>query len=259
MTRIQHSRPRQSGWSFYALVMIVIVSAASGCASQSPSTHKIIQQSGRNTVGLEPDPEATTNSHPASLTPTEVGMLLRGVRSWERRNLVHRLYAGQPDHRRTFRDEEIAILASPLSKALAQAAPSERVYFHLSHPTDQGDEETTTGWVSVRGPILYLSLSEAHDKHGPEPDIGKYDRQMPNVPEQSAAFDVTFEPEEYLVKVRSGGRLFAPDQREELQVRYRDALAALPVYPGLESRQESNPAQPSSEKERTGQHEERVR
>jgi hypothetical protein len=51
----------------------------------------------------------------------------------------------------------------------------------------------------VRGPILYLSLSEAHDKHGPEPDIGKYDRQMPNVPEQSAAFDVTFEPEEYLV------------------------------------------------------------
>jgi len=213
----------------------------SGCANPSPSIHKIIQQSGRNTVWIEPDPDAVNNTHPVTLTPTEIGMLLRGVRSWERRNLVHRLYAGQPDHRRTFRDEEIAILAPPLSKALAQAAPSERVYFHLSHPTDQGDEETTTGWVSVRGSILYLSLSEAHDKHGPEPDISKYDRQMPNIPEVSTGFDATFEPEEYLVKVKSAGRMFAPDQREELQIRYQDALAALPTYPGLERSRQPEP------------------
>lgn len=86
----------------------------------------------------------------------------------------------------------------------------------------------------MHDPILYLALSEAHDRHGPGPDIGKYDRQMPNVPEQSPAFDAAFEPEEYLIKVISGGRLFAPDQREELQIQYREALATMPAQPGLE-------------------------
>ena len=193
---------------------------------------------------LEPDPDSTVNTHPVSLTPTEVGTLLRGVRSWERRNAIHRLFSGPADRRRTFRDEEIAILAPPLSKALAQASPSERVYFHLSHPTDQGNEETTTGWASVRGPLLHLSLSEAHDQHGPGPDISKYERQLPNVPEASADFDVTFEPEEYLAKVRSAGKLFASDQREELQIRYQDALASMPAHPGLERGREHSPLQP---------------
>ena len=51
------------------------------------------------------------------------------------------------------------------------------------------------------------TLSEVHDRHGPEPDISKYDRQMPNVRERSAEFNVTFEPEDYLVKVKSAGKL----------------------------------------------------
>ncbi len=212
--------------------------------SQPVSPQKTIYESGLNTVRLEGDPNSTSNSHPAALTATEVGTLLRGVRAWERRNFIHRLYAGEADRTRAFKDEEIATLAPALSKALAQATPAQRAYFHLSHATDQGEEETTNGWLSVRGPILFISLSEVHDRHSPGPDIGKYDRQMPNVPEASAAFDVTFEPEEYLATVRSGGSLFAPDQREELQIRHREALAALPIYPGLEPRQKITPPQP---------------
>jgi hypothetical protein len=73
-----------------------------------------------------------------------------------------------------------------------------------------------------------------HDRHSPGPDISKYDRQMPNIPEATEAFDVTFEPEEYLVKVRSAGGWFAPHQREEVHIRYREALNALPKFPGLE-------------------------
>ncbi len=87
------------------------------------------------------------------MTATEVGTLLRGVRAWERRNFIHRLYAGEADRTRAFKDEEIATLAPALSKALAQATPAQRAYFHLSHATDQGEEETTNGWLSVRGPI----------------------------------------------------------------------------------------------------------
>jgi hypothetical protein len=215
-----------------------------GCASQPLSPSRIVYQSGLNQVRLEKDSDSSSNTHPVRLSPTEVGTLLRSVRVWERRNLVHRLFSGEADRTRGFRNEEILLLAPALSKALAEAAADQRVYFHLSHATDQGDEESTTGWLSVRDPILVLSLSEVHDRHGPGPDIGKYDRQMPNVPEASAAFDVTFEPEEYLVQVKSGGRLFAADQREELYIRYREALQALPVYPGLEAHEQKQPRTP---------------
>jgi hypothetical protein len=230
---------------FIPLLFVLIgLVVAAGCAGTPDLPPKTIYESGRNQVRLVKDPESSSNTHPTTLSPTEIGTLLRGVRTWERRNFIHRLISGVADKTRAFRNEEITLLAPALSKALAQAAPDERAYFHLSHATDQGEEESTTGWLSIRNGTLYLSLSEVHDRHGPEPDIGKYDRQMPNVPERSAAFDATFEPEEYLIKVKSGGKLFAPDQREELQIKYREALAALPTYPGLEPRQPIKPSQP---------------
>lgn len=235
------SRPSQRTLSSRASLMLAFIGvvAGAGCAAQSPAPAKTIYQSGFNQVRIEKDPAATTNTHPASLSATEVGTLLRGVRVWERRNALHRLFVGPADKTRAFRDREIAILAPALAKALSQASPSERVYYHLSHATEHGEEETSTGWLSIQDTTLHLALREAHDRHGPGPDISKYDRQMPNVPERSPAFDATFEPEEYLVKVRSGGGLFAPDQEEELLIRYREALAAMPAQPGLD--RESKP------------------
>lgn len=225
------------------LLTFIGMMAAAGCATQAPTPPKTVYQSGLNQVRLEKDPASTTNTHPASLTATEVGTLLRGVRIWERRNALHRLFVGQADKTRAFRDGEIAILAPALAKALSQASPSERVYYHLSHATEHGEEETSTGWLSIQDTTLHLALREAHDRHGPGPDISKYDRQMPNVPERSPAFDATFEPEEYLGKVQSGGGLFAPDQQEELFIRYREALAAMPAQPGLERDNKPAPEQ----------------
>lgn len=230
----EHRVSRQFG---LMLLVLIGTTITAGCATTPAKPEKTIYESGLNTVRLEKDPDSASNTHPTTLTPTEVGTLLRSIRAWEKRNVIHRLFSGEADRTRAFRNEEITVLAPALSRGLMQAAPDQRVYFHLSHATDQGDEETTTGWIVVRDPILILALSEVHDRHSPGPDISKYDRQMPNVPEASEAFDVTFEPEEYLVKVRSGGQWFAPDQREELHIRYRDALSALPVYPGLEPRQ----------------------
>src|SRR5262245_54608345 len=139
---------------------------ALGCAGTTDLTQKIIYESGRNLVRIEKDPDSTSNAHPATLSPTEVGTLLRSVRSWEQRNFIHRLFSGEADKTRAFRNEEISLLAPAISKALAQTAPDQRVYFHLSHATDQGEEESTTGWLSFRNDNLYLALSEVHDRHG---------------------------------------------------------------------------------------------
>ena len=234
MNDIAHPQQRTVSRRATLILAGIGMLVAAGCAAQAPTPPKTVYQSGLNQVRIEKDPASTTNAHPASLSATEVGTLLRGVRIWERRNALHCLFVGQADKTRAFRDGEIAVLAPALAKALSQASPSERVYYHLSHATEHGEEETSTGWLSIQDATLHLALREAHDRHGPGPDISKYDRQMPNVPERSPAFDATFEPEEYLVKVRSGGSVFAPDQQEELIIRYREALAALPAQPGLE-------------------------
>jgi len=244
MNRTTQSTQQSSTWPMRGLFLLIGLALITGCATQPAAAPKAIYQSGLNTIRLEEDPDSSVNSHPAALTPTEIGTLLRNVRVWERRNVIHRWFSGQADRTRAFRDEEIVLLAPQLAKGLAQATPAQRVLFKLNRATDLGEEETTAGWLTIRGNLLILALSEVHDRHSPGPDIGKYDRQMPNVPERSAAFDATFEPEEYLAKVISGGRLFAPDQREELHIRYREALTALPVYPGLEPRQQKAAPQP---------------
>ena len=244
MNRDQNNLMQWSAWPLRALLLIVGLSIVAGCAGQPVSPSRTIYEAGLNTVRLEQDPDFTSNANPATLTAAEVGTLLRGVRASERRNIVHRLLFGHADQTRAFRKEEISVLALPLSTALSLAEPTERVYFNLSHATDQGDQETTTGWISIRGPILHLIISAVHDRHGPGPDISKYDRQLPNIPEASALYDVIFEPEEFLAKTSSTARFWAPDQREELQIRYQEALAALTIQPGPERDGKKPPSQP---------------
>ncbi|TKB52954.1 MAG: hypothetical protein E8D50_09235 [Nitrospira sp.] len=244
MNRYQYNLTQWPAWSLRALLLTAIVTIVAGCASQPVSSGRTILDAGLNTVRLEQDPDSVSNAHPATLTPAEVGTLLRGVRASERRNIVHRLIFGQADRTRAFRKEEISVLAVPLSTALSLAEPTERVYFNLSHATDQGDQETTTGWVSIQGPILHLIISDVHARHSPGPDISKYDRQLPNIPEASALYDVIFEPEEFLAKARSTARFWAPDQREELQIRYQEALAGLTVQPAPERDGKKTPPQP---------------
>jgi hypothetical protein len=232
---------------FLSGLLIALASATTlvtiGCAAKSAQQIKPVSEEGLNVVRLEQSPDPQPNTHPVALTPSEIGTILRGIRVWERRNVIHRLVSGEAAKTRAFRDDELSFLAPAISRALAQAGPSDQVYFHLSHATPTGEEETTTGWIFIRDPILYLVLSDVHDRHGPGPNISRYDRQMPDIPERSGSFDATFEPEQYLVKVRSRGGWFSADQREELLIRYQDALPSLPVHPLEEKTKPSTPLQ----------------
>jgi hypothetical protein len=237
---------RQSISRFRSLLLVFAFAAilnSIGCAATSPPHIRTVSEEGLNVVRVEANPGTERNTHPVALTAGEVGTILRGVRVWEQRNVIHRLVSGEAPKTRAFRDDELAFLAPAVSRALAQAGPSDQVYFHLSHATSTGEEETTTGWIFIRDPILHVVLSEVHDRHGPGPNISRYDRQMPDIPQTSGSFDATFEPEQYLVKVRSGGGWFSADQREELLIRYRDALPSLPVHPLSEKETPSQPPQ----------------
>ena len=67
---------------------------------------------------------------------------------------------------------------------------------------------------------------------------------LPNIPEASVLHDVTYEPDEFLAKSVSKTRFWAPDQREVLEIRYREALSAMPIQPGLDPGRILIPSQP---------------
>ena len=94
-----------------------------GCASTSDSSSKTVYESGRNQVRLVQDPDSSSNAHPATLSPSEIGALLRNVRVWERRNVIHRLFSGEADRTRAFRNEEITLLAPALSTSQFTISP----------------------------------------------------------------------------------------------------------------------------------------
>lgn len=245
MERPYHGmKPQGSLFTLLIIITMAAIIGGSGCASKAASHIRPVAEEGLNVVRLEarPDP-GQQNTHPVSLSPSEVATILRGVRVWEHRNFIHRFVSGEAQKTRAFRDEEIAFLGPAISKALTQAGPSDAIYFHLSHPTETGEEETTTGWLYVRDPLLSLLMAEVHDRHGPGPDISKYDRRMPDVPEQSGAFQITFEPEEFVERVTSRAGWFGSDQREELVIHYRNALPSLPVHPLSEKTTPSQPSQ----------------
>jgi hypothetical protein len=211
--------------------LLLIVSLLSmSCAETIPRPGSVLWEEGLDQVRLDVEPTSLRNTHPVTLSAGQVANLLRGVRAGERRNVVYRLISGEAKQTRAFRDDEILLLAKPIADALARATPDQRVYFHLSQPEAGSGEVTTTGWAFARDPLLFLQLSEVHDLHAVGPDISKYIRNMPDVPEAPTPFGITFEPQEYVNKEVSKGSWLAPDQLEELQIRYREALAELPTY-----------------------------
>ena len=76
-------------------LLILSLGVMIGCSGTPVLPQTTIYRSGLNHVYLEKDPDSRSNDHPASLTPSEVGSLLRGVRVWKQRNLVYRLF-GSP-------------------------------------------------------------------------------------------------------------------------------------------------------------------
>lgn len=235
-----------------------------GCAEIPEVKGRVMFVVGFNEVRLMPEDGAQRNNHPVTLSPTEIGTLLHRVLYGEQRNFLHRLIGGEAVRHRAFREDEIVLLAPALSHALAQAKPNERVFFHLGRPgpgggekgttplqtgmpgvafgrpATMGGEESTTGWVVVRGPLFHLLLSEVQHLHGPVADISQYIREMPNIPQTPTPFVLTFDPGKHMATEASWGSWLTQAPLVALAVRFREVLADLPPYKILESSEPSS-------------------
>lgn len=194
-SKVQWRRRRTLQFCLFTFAFLL---AVAGCAvPQVPS--RVIYEDPVNFVRLEPDPfflpewPPTANSHPALISPGEIGDILKGFIVREHRPWLLAKILGEAPWEPAFRDEEIALLVPRLSEALAQAKPDERVTYYLSRPQTSIKREITSGGIYVKDNQFHFILGNRRIIYG-IPAYGMvYDRRYPMRPTAAKGFDIRFD------------------------------------------------------------------
>lgn len=177
-----------------------------GCAS-TPIATTLIHDDAWSSVFLENVDEKTYHAaHPLKLPEATVADLLRGLHTKEKTGMLlllgKALKSTNLNDIRLFSEDEIALLTPPVTKALAQAAPHQRVGFRIASipPMSQSQKgtqqkETTSGYLFADGLSLHFSLTQYRHWPGkPSTSAQKEPRALPDT-DGLRDREVTFLPE----------------------------------------------------------------
>ena len=165
---------------FRAMEWSLVALGLSGCAGMTGE--RIVYDQQGVQVGIQSDPTISRsspparNSHPATLSPNELRLLLGSLQisGWSG-TLVGLIQNPQPI--RLLGEDELDRLADPLATALHEAGPTERVSFALQNKERPYSPDRTTGMLFIRGPYLHLivtdhsAFTQADTGGGEEKDI----------------------------------------------------------------------------------------
>jgi hypothetical protein len=190
------------------LFLFTVTWALAACAiPQVPS--RTVYEDPVNFVRLEEDPGVlpewppSHHSHPAVLRPELLRTILLGMKIQEHRVFLQRWLLGDAPLLQAFTDEEVALLSTQLSEALAQAQYDERVTFYLSQPQTSAKRIITSGGLYVNGREMHLLLGNWQIVYG-IPTYGMiYDRRYPMRPTAAKGFDLFFLPDNAVIAAKS--------------------------------------------------------
>jgi hypothetical protein len=206
-----------------------------------------IHQDARIDVYLETVSDASFQAaHPITLDQATVANVLRGVHTKEKSSMMlligKALMSTNLSETRAFYDDDIALLAPPITAAFAQAAPNQRIGFRLYHSdfsaqagTDAGTRETTAGHLVADSLSLHITVTQYRYKPGKAESMQKMPRPLPD-PDGLRDRDVTFVPEAALrPESRSDSSWFGGSGKRTFAVDYHllARLLAAPPRPGL--------------------------
>jgi hypothetical protein len=198
-----------------------LISVLSGACARMPYTTNVLQKNRRVAVSLQQEIKPAGYTHPVTITPQELTAILRGFSLREEQRLPLRWFAEENPPKVVFREDELEVLTSPLSKGLGAASPEERVHFELFAPGMNPAEEydVTAGWLAVKEPYLYLNIEYFH-VIVPSRKIDNYYMNYPLMPPLPKNYLLFFEP----------GRFWV-DQQGTRVLNYREFLRTTPLKP----------------------------
>jgi hypothetical protein len=189
-----------------SLMAVVMV----GCADVPPA--RPVYQDTLTLIELRTDAKAgREHSHPTTLTPEQVGVVLSGIRVRRRGEPVYSTIVGGPHALPAFSAADVYALAKPISQALALASPKELVTFYRRISDAQIRLGFTTGGVFVERGLLYVILANhrASPKDAAVRDVPTYDADPINDPLGSlgtTTYTLTYTRPEAEVPVQASGR-----------------------------------------------------
>lgn len=190
------------------LVPCTFLLVAAACAiPQVPS--RIVYEDPVNYVRLERDPTVLPewppghHAHPAMMSHELLRTILSGVRVREHRVRLQEWFQGEAPLVPAFTDDEVRLLSTQISEALARAEYYERVTFYLSQPQTSAKRVITSGGLYVKDHELHMLLGNWQIVYG-IPTYGMiYDRRYPMRPTAAKGFDLYFHQVEAMIPVDS--------------------------------------------------------
>ena len=156
---------------FTRCFLLLAVLIAVGCSTPPVIKHTLYQD-GSNIVRLEAwpkDADLDSNDefdHPLKISEAEFGIILNSVNLQKRRGFFNKDITAVP----AFSKKEVTKMAGPISRALSQASPRERVAFHFKFKKGKLFSGVTSGVFFVQEGRLnlilgrYKSASRPHEK-----------------------------------------------------------------------------------------------
>jgi len=197
----------ESAWRS-AAVIVASVLVLLGCATPHVPS-RIVYEDPVNYVRLEEDADVLAewppghHTHPFVMEPETIRAILSGMKVREHRVALQRWIQGESPLVPAFTDEELALLSTRISEALAEAKYNERVTFYLSQPQTFARRIITTGGLYVHGTEMHILLGNWRIIYG-IPAYGMiYDRRYPMRPTAAKGFDLIFQPAEAVIPVKS--------------------------------------------------------
>lgn len=161
-----------------------IVLMAGGCAG-APVVEDAVYQEGDAVVRVQAWPESADLDtedefqHPLEISETDLAVVLGSVRIQKRSGYFGKDIRAVP----AFSKKEVKRMAGPISRALAEVSPRERVAFQYTVPSGKWFRGTTSGVLFVRDNRLNLILGRYGSSARPhQPDIRIDDDPLPTPP-----------------------------------------------------------------------------
>ena len=182
-----------------ACLLIGSLVALSAC-STGPEVDVTIHESPQGAVYLERIADRSFQAaHPIKIDSNTIALVMGGVLVRDDQGALQNFFAGKPDARRAFSDNEVAYLAPLISDGLKRAAADQQVGFRVEQigapgyservgagvgssepPLTLHPRESTTGTIYAYGRSLYLTLTQYRYRQEPATTINMANRRIPD-------------------------------------------------------------------------------
>lgn len=182
-----------------ACLLIGSLVALSAC-STGPEVDVTIHESPQGAVYLERIADRSFRAaHPIKIDSSTIALVMGGVLVRDDQGALQNFFAGKPDARRAFSDNEVAYLAPLISDGLKRAAADQQVGFRVEQigapgyservgagvgssepPLTLHPRESTTGTIYAYGRSLYLTLTQYRYRQEPATTINMANRRIPD-------------------------------------------------------------------------------